>query len=246
MLNLYSDPCFTFRFAEDRIIPRFHLEGVLLGSHVSVIKIDPKSGERLGLLATPTVGAGGWVDLPEPIIVKAGEAFIAVPLLIRPETAADHEVIRQVSQLAFGQDAEARLVDALRAGGFDRVSLVAEQDGQVVGHILFSDLPIISDDKAVAALSLAPMAVLPEFQRQGIGSALVHRGLELCREQGHRIVVVLGHPDFYTRFGFSSKLAELLESPYSGRPSFMAAELVPGALEGINGRVEYPPPFEGV
>ena len=75
MLPLYHDPCFTFRFADDRIIPRFHLEGVPPGSQISVIKIDPESGKRLGLLATATVGDGGWVNLPQPIIVKAGEAF---------------------------------------------------------------------------------------------------------------------------------------------------------------------------
>src|SRR5436190_23842872 len=80
MLPLYHDPHFTFRFADDRIIPRFHLEGVEQGRQVSVIKIDPESGQRLGLLATATVGDGGWVDLPQPIIVKAGEAFIAVPI----------------------------------------------------------------------------------------------------------------------------------------------------------------------
>jgi putative acetyltransferase len=243
MLNLYSDPCFTFHFAEDRIIPRFHLEGVLPGSHVSVIKIDPASGERLGLLATATVGDGGWVDLDAPIIVRAGDAFVTVPSLIRPERAADQEAIRQVSRLAFGQDAEARLVDALRSGGFDRVSLVAEQDGQVVGHVLFSDLPITTQHGTVTALALAPLAVLPACQCQGIGSALVRRGLALSRERGHRIVVVLGHPNFYPRIGFSSKLAERLESPYSGKPSFMATELVPGALEGVAGKVEYPPPF---
>ena len=79
MPPLYEDPCFTFRFADDRIIPRFHLEGVEAGRHVSVFKIDPGTGERLGLLATATVGEGGWVDLPEPIIVRAGEAFVAVP-----------------------------------------------------------------------------------------------------------------------------------------------------------------------
>jgi putative acetyltransferase len=73
-----------------------------------------------------------------------------------------------------------------------------------------------------------------------------HRGLESCRERGHRIAVVLGHPDFYRRFGFSSHLAAKLDSPFSGRPSFMAMELVPGTLEGVAGRVEYPPPFEGV
>jgi len=79
MLPLYEDPNFTFRFADDRIIPRFHLEGVEGGQHVSVFKIDPGTGERLGLLMTATVGDGGWVDLSEPIIVRAGEAFVAVP-----------------------------------------------------------------------------------------------------------------------------------------------------------------------
>jgi hypothetical protein len=79
MLPLYYDPHFTFRFADDRIIPRFHLEGVLPGSQLSVIKIDPGTGERQGLLARAMVGEGGWVDLLEPIIVKGGDAFIAIP-----------------------------------------------------------------------------------------------------------------------------------------------------------------------
>jgi hypothetical protein len=78
MTTLSQDPWFTFRFAEDRIIPRFHLEGVEVGRHVSVFKIDPGTGKRLGLLALATVGGGGWVDLGEPIIVRAGEAFVAV------------------------------------------------------------------------------------------------------------------------------------------------------------------------
>ena len=78
-MKLYEEPYFTFRFADDRLIPRFHLEGVEAGMQVSVFKIDPGSGERLGLLATATVGEGGWVDLKEPILVRAGEAFIAVP-----------------------------------------------------------------------------------------------------------------------------------------------------------------------
>ena len=79
MLPLYEDPWFTFRFADDRIIPRFHLEGVEAGRQVSVFKMDPGTGERLGLLATATSGEGGWVELTEPVIVKAGEAFVAVP-----------------------------------------------------------------------------------------------------------------------------------------------------------------------
>jgi putative acetyltransferase len=164
--------------------------------------------------------------------------------LIRPETCADHGAIRHVNRLAFGQDAEARLVDALRDGGHVRASLVAEMDGQVVGHDLFSHLPIGTEAGTVPAMALAPLAVLPEVQNQGIGSALVRRGLEVSKEQGHHIVIVLGHPHFYQRFGFSSKLAAQLESPYSGRESFMAVELVPGALDGVTGRVQYPPPFE--
>jgi len=79
MMPLYEDQHFTFRFADDRIIPRFHLEGVEAGRRVSVFKIKPDSGERLGLLATATVGEGGWVNMTEPITVRAGEAFIAVP-----------------------------------------------------------------------------------------------------------------------------------------------------------------------
>ena len=78
-MTLYEDPQFTFRFADDRRIPRFHLEGVEAGRPVSVIQIDPATGDRLGLIASATVGEGGWVDLSEPIMVRAGEAFIAVP-----------------------------------------------------------------------------------------------------------------------------------------------------------------------
>jgi len=79
MTPIYRDDGYTFRFEDDRIIPRFHLEGVEAGRQVSVFRIDPQTGERLGLLATAIVGDGGWVDLAEPIIVRAGEAFIAVP-----------------------------------------------------------------------------------------------------------------------------------------------------------------------
>jgi putative acetyltransferase len=164
-------------------------------------------------------------------------------VLIRSETAADQEAIRLVNRLAFGQDDEARLVDTLRDGSYVRLSLVADQAGRVVGHILFSDLPILTEAGTVSALALAPMAVLPPFQRQGIGSALVRKGLEECRKQDHCIAVVVGHPHFYPRFGFSPALAGHLKSAFSGKDSFMAIELVPGALDGVAGRVQYTPPF---
>ncbi len=92
------------------------------------------------------------------------------------------------------------------------------------------------------AEALAPMPVLPEHQRRGIGSALVWEGLRTCREAGHRIVIVLGHPKFYPRFGFSAKKAGRLSSPYSG-PAFMVAEVVSNVLQGVGGEVVYPPPF---
>jgi putative acetyltransferase len=167
-----------------------------------------------------------------------------VNALIRPEVQADLEAIRLVHRLAFGQDVEARLVDALRNGGYVRLSLVAAHDGLIVGHILFSQLQVVTLGGAIGALGLAPMAVLPDYQRHGIGSALVRRGLELCRDAGHQFVIVLGHPEFYSRFGFSPTLSRPLHSPYSGLgEAWMALELVPGALNSVAGEVEYPPPF---
>lgn len=162
-------------------------------------------------------------------------------MTIRPENPANHSAIFEVNRLAFGQDAEVDLVDSLRAGGFVRLSLVAEVGGEIVGHILLTRLPIITETGVVEAL--APMAVLPTHQRRGICSRLVEEGLNGCRAAGHRIVVVLGHPAFYPRLGFSAKLADPLSSTFSGGESWMAAELVSGALVGVAGRVEYPPPF---
>ena len=164
-------------------------------------------------------------------------------VVVRPEASSDRQAIKNVVRLAFGCDDEARLVDALRDGGYVKLSLVAAVGGAVVGHILFSDLAIVSANRTIPALALAPMAVVPDFQRKGIGSELVRLGLAACREHGHRIVIVLGHSLFYPRFGFSAELARRLDSPYSGE-NFMAVELVEGALQGISGKVQYPPPFE--
>ena len=167
-------------------------------------------------------------------------------MTIRPEANQDRAAVWSVNQQAFGGDDEANLVEALRDGGFVEVSLVAELDGQIVGHILFSRVAIITKVGTVDALSLAPMAVMPEHQRQGIGGRLVEVGLEACRDRGHKIVVVLGHPEFYPRFGFSPELARPLDSPFGGGDAWMALELVLGAMNKVEGRVEFSPPFMGV
>ncbi len=163
---------------------------------------------------------------------------------IRWENDRDREAIRKVHQASFGGDAEANLVDALRGGGFVQVSLVAEVDGKIVGHILFSRVTICTTAGTVDAVSLAPMAVVSSHQRQRIGSTLVEVGLNACRERGHKIVLVLGHPEFYPRFGFSSERARPLQSPFGGGKAWMALELLPSGLAGIEGRVEFSPPFD--
>jgi putative acetyltransferase len=165
---------------------------------------------------------------------------------IRPETMEYLAAIRYVNQAAFNGDAEADLVDTLRDGGFVEVSLVAEEDGQVDGHILFSRVKVVTKNGTVDAVSLAPMAVLPSHQRKGIGSKLVRAGLDACRERGHSIALVLGHPEFYPRFGFSAELARRLESRFGGGEAWMALELVPDALAGTEGRVEFSPPFRAL
>ncbi|MBI3839236.1 MAG: N-acetyltransferase [Planctomycetia bacterium] len=163
---------------------------------------------------------------------------------VRPEGPENVLAIRAVNRAAFGRDDEGKLVDVLRAEGFARLSLVADEEGQVVGHILFSDLGIVGQGSTVAALALAPMAVVPSRQRQGIGSALVREGLRRLVDQGQRIVLVVGHRAYYTRFGFSAQLAKKLTSKYAG-DSFMALELAAGALEGVTGEVKYARPFVG-
>lgn len=164
-------------------------------------------------------------------------------VLIRPEVTEDRDAIRRVNRDAFGGEAEANLVEALRDLGYVELSLVAEHDGRVVGHLLFSEIRVIAGSTTLKALSLAPMAVLPEFQRSGIGTQLVEEGLQRCRESGHQIVLVLGHPEFYPKFGFAAELARPIESPFGGGDAWMGLELRPGALQGVQGRVEFSAPF---
>ena len=165
-------------------------------------------------------------------------------MTIRPERSADVAAVRTVNERAFGQPDEAALVDAVRARGERRISLVAVNGGRLVGHILFTPVTIRGPDRVHEAVGLAPLAVDPGHQRRGIGSRLVARGLDRCRESGYRIAVVLGHPSYYPRFGFVPArrhgIRFALDVPGD---AFMVTELVPGALDGCTGVAHYAPEF---
>ncbi|MGH9900227.1 MAG: GNAT family N-acetyltransferase, partial [Pyrinomonadaceae bacterium] len=167
--------------------------------------------------------------------------------IVRPEGPEDFAAVRRVNEAAFGRPEEADLVDALRAAARPLLSLVAVENNRVVGHILFSPVAIESGESESArstALGLAPMAVLPEFQNRGVGSALVRRGLEECLRLGFPVVVVVGHPEYYPRFGFAPARPKGLDCEYPVPDEvFMVAELSPGALRGVRGVVKYRPEF---
>ena len=159
------------------------------------------------------------------------------------DSIQERSAIRAINEAAFGGPDEADLVDKLRDDGHALISLVAELDAGLVGHILFSRMWIRSQTGVlVSAVTLAPVAVLPEHQRRGIGGRLVRYGLELLRGRGEKIAIVVGHPDYYPRFGFSTEKAQSLESPFPAE-AFMAIELNTGALDGVQGSVVYPAAF---
>lgn len=181
-----------------------------------------------------------------PYSVRAS-AIIIQMITIRAEREEDYGDVRKVNELAFGQPNEARLVDALRERAHLYISLVAIRDEQVVGHIFFSPVTIQSDNSSFTAMGLAPMAVLPEMQKQGVGSLLVREGLNVCLRNGHDIVVVLGHADYYPRFGFVTAKEKGLISEYEvPEEYFMVAELTPDALNGRKGLVVYHTEFKNV
>jgi putative acetyltransferase len=157
-------------------------------------------------------------------------------------TSDDRAAIRVIHEAAFGRPDEADLVDALRSEGCVLVSLLAESEAAIIGHILFTRMSIDTGTRPVQAVALAPLAVLPAHRKQGIGARLIREGLSALRASGERIVIVLGHPEYYTRFGFSVETAAALKSPFPPE-AFMAAELAPGALEGVHGAVRYPTAF---
>ena len=161
-------------------------------------------------------------------------------MIIRPEQPEDISAIFNVEAAAFETNTEARLVDILRADGDLSISLVAEDENGIFGHIAMSPM-----QAPVRTLGLGPVAVRPDFQRQGIGSQLIEAALDIAKDQDIQAVFLLGHAEYYPRFGFSPELAAPFTSPYSG-PNFMATELETGCLAGKTGKVDYAPGFSKI
>jgi putative acetyltransferase len=168
--------------------------------------------------------------------------------VVRPEQAEDHEAVGEIHERAFGGPLEGRLVEALRSSPafLPQLSLVALVDDELVGHILFSRVAVVGGAAPGDAVALAPMAVDPPFQRRGIGSALVPDGLAGCRRRGEALVVVLGHPGYYPRFGFRPAEELGILPPFDvpqerGREAWMALGLRDGHPRGT---VRYPPEFD--
>jgi len=172
---------------------------------------------------------------------------MAQTVIVREERPDDNANIWRVNEAAFGRAGEADLVNALRQVGAVIASLVAEHDGKIVGHILFTPVTVKSEQAQHAAVALGPMAVLPSYQGQGIGSRLVQAGLAACREVGHNAVFVLGHRDFYPRFGFVTSKPYGIQCEFDVPDgAFMVQALQANALTGIRGVVKYHPEFRKV
>ena len=170
-------------------------------------------------------------------------------ILVRPEERGDRKAVSEVVCRAFGRKAEVGLIDAIRSspGWIGELSLVAVVDGRIVGHVLLSRIAVASKAGDYPALALAPVAVDPDWQSRGAGTALVRAGLERARRLGETLVVVLGHPNYYPRFGFQPAKPLGILPPFTVRDEvFMALSLRPGGELPVPGTVVYPSAFAGV
>ncbi len=167
-------------------------------------------------------------------------------IVVREERLDDIAVIRKINEMAFGQPMEANIVDKLRENCSDLLSLVAVREGQVVGHILFSPVRIEGEGRMVEGTGLAPMAVLPAWQHQGIGSMLIRAGISMLKNKGCPFVIVLGHPGYYPRFGFEGASGYGIRSQWSEVPdgAFMILVLNSEAVAGTSGTARYRDEFD--
>ena len=166
---------------------------------------------------------------------------------IRTEKATDVDKIWNINAEAFETEAETNLVNALRDSGVSYISLVAEKDNELVGHILFTPVELVGDDTDLKLMGLAPMSVVPKVQNRGIGSVLVEAGIEQCVSKGFDAIVVLGHPEYYPKFGFVPSVKYDIKSEYEvPDEAFMVLELTKGSLQGKQGIIKYHEAFGSV
>jgi putative acetyltransferase len=172
--------------------------------------------------------------------------MVKIMITIREERVEDKEAVRAVNEQAFGQPTEADIVDSLRENCPVLLSLVALEGDKVVGHILFSPARIDDRIKTVEGMGLAPVAVQPERQRRGIGTELAKRGIEMLRSRGCLFIIVLGHPEYYPRFGFVRASLHGIASQWDGVPdeAFMIQILDQSAMEGVSGVARYRDEFD--
>jgi predicted N-acetyltransferase YhbS len=167
---------------------------------------------------------------------------------IRTEIKQDYEKVFQLNVQAFGnREEESRLIERIRVSPqfVPALSLVAEEDGEIVGHLLLSKAEVVCDESAHEVIVLAPIAVHPQFQKSGVGSKLILEGFKRCVELGFHLVFLIGHPSYYPRFGFKpagDAGYELKQFQVSANV-FMVCELVKGATEGVSGELRYPQSF---
>lgn len=168
-------------------------------------------------------------------------------LKIRPENIKDYLAIAEVNNLAFGQENEAKLIEKIRQS--DRfileLSLVAELNNKIVGHILFSYIDLV-DQETTQVLALAPVAVLAEYQNKGIGSILINTGLAIAKKIAAPMVIVLGEPKFYTRFGFQPTINYGIQSPFDVPDEYFMVKFLNGDRRNFSGKVSYPDTFKDV
>ena len=165
---------------------------------------------------------------------------------IRKEEINDYDAVRMVNDLAFGQPDEGRIVDKLRVTCKDTLSLVATSGDKIVGHIFFSPSIVLHGNSQIIGMGLAPMTVLPEFQKQGIGSLLVEEGLRRIKKTDCPFIIVLGHEHFYPRFGFERASKYGLEPQWDGVPdeAFMGIILDESVMSGVSGVAKYRKEFD--
>lgn len=163
-------------------------------------------------------------------------------MILRAEQSGDEKPIFAVNAAAFATDAEARLVDMLRSDGDLLFSHVAEEDDVIIGHIALSPMDVLADDKPIRALGLGPVAATPNRQLEGIGSELIQAAANWARTNQWQLIILLGNPRYYERFGFSVEDAKPFSSPFAG-PYFQALWLDAPAQKPQSGRAEYAPAF---